>query len=314
MNQDIRKITDGAMMLAIMGAVMLMDRQFAGFLSGTFLYLFPLPMVYYSAKYGFKDSLPVLASLFILLFILGTPQSIFYVGFEGVIGVVYGGSVHAGANNRKILMRTILMSVLLEVTAVLVFAAFFGYDIGAELQEYMDIFEQMSSQTGVNMTAIPGFDSLLKNIFFISIIVTGILEGFITHFFSRLLLKRLKMPLPESVPLWAYFPPKWTGYVGIAGFVAFYASISRPLDNQLYQTIMQGLGIMCIFYLAAYGYIGMIVVLPRKWPSMRHLAVVLALLMLFMAAPLMAIIGFLYITTDIHKNVLQGGKTDAAEN
>ena len=63
-------------MLAILGAVMLLDRQTAGAISGTVLYLFPLPMVFYASKYGWKDSLTVLAALFALLFMLGTPQSV----------------------------------------------------------------------------------------------------------------------------------------------------------------------------------------------------------------------------------------------
>ena len=124
-------------MLAIMGAVMLLDRQTAGTISGTVLYLFPLPMVFY----GWKDLMTVLAALFALLFMLGTPQSVFYVGFEAIIGTVYGAGIYAGTDNKRILIRTILMSVMLEITALFVFAAFFGYDMTAEINEYKTIME-----------------------------------------------------------------------------------------------------------------------------------------------------------------------------
>ena len=72
MNKDIRKITDGAMMVAIIGAVLLLDRQLAGTVSSMVLFLFPLPMVFYSAKYGLKDSWMVLFAVFVLLAMLGT--------------------------------------------------------------------------------------------------------------------------------------------------------------------------------------------------------------------------------------------------
>ncbi len=301
-------------MLAIMGAVMLLDRQTAGTISGTVLYLFPLPMVFYASKYGWKDSLTVLAALFALLFMLGTPQSVFYVGFEAIIGTVYGAGIYAGTDNKRILIRTILMSVMLEITALFVFAAFFGYDMTAEINEYKTIMEGLFQQTGTEMAGSIDMDGLLRNIFLISIVLTGVLEGLITHAVSRFMLKRLHMKMPPSTPLWNYFPPKWSGYLAIVGFAGFYLSLARPLSNELYQNLMQGVGIISMFYLAAFGFIGLLVIVPRVWPSLRFLAAVIAIVLLFTGAPLLALFGFLYITTDLHERVLKGGESDASEN
>ena len=52
MNQNVRKITEGAMMVALIGVFMLIDRQFQGTFSSMFVFLLPLPMVYFGAKYG----------------------------------------------------------------------------------------------------------------------------------------------------------------------------------------------------------------------------------------------------------------------
>jgi len=313
MNQNIRKLTDGAMMLAIIGAVMLLDRQMAGAISGTVLYLFPLPMVFYSSKYGWKDSLVVLAALFALLFMLGTPQSIFYVGMESVIGTVYGSGIYNGTDNKRILIRTILMSVILEISALFVFAAFFGYDVTVEIDEYKTIFENALNTTG-NSAAGIDLDSMIRNIFIVSIVLTGVLEGLITHFFSRVMLKRLHMKMPPSTKLWEYFPPKWSGYLGMLGFAAFYWSVAKPLDVELYQNLLQGFGMIALFYLAAYGFIGVLVVVPRVWPFTRKWIGIVAVLLLLVSAPFLAIFGFLYITTDIHERVLKGGATNASES
>ena len=301
-------------MLAILGAVMLLDRQTAGAISGTVLYLFPLPMVFYASKYGWKDSLTVLAALFALLFMLGTPQSVFYVGFEAVIGTVYGAGIHAGTDNKRILIRTILMSVLLEITALFVFAAFFGYDITTEINEYKNIVSGLFQETGTELSGSVDLDGLLRNIFLISIVLTGVLEGLITHAVSRIMLKRMHMKMPPSTPLWNYYPPKWSGYLAIVGFAGFYLSLARPLSNELYQNLMQGAGIISMFYLAVFGFIGLLVIVPRVWPSLRILAAVIAIVLLFTGAPLLALFGFLYITTDLHERVLKGGKSDASEN
>ena len=56
MNNNVRRLTDGAMMLAIIGALLLINRQTAGIIETTFLFILPLPMVFYSARYGLKSS------------------------------------------------------------------------------------------------------------------------------------------------------------------------------------------------------------------------------------------------------------------
>ena len=55
MNNNVRKLTDGAMMCAIVGVVLLINRQLGGLFQDMFLFLFPIPMVFYSAKYGWKE-------------------------------------------------------------------------------------------------------------------------------------------------------------------------------------------------------------------------------------------------------------------
>ena len=109
MNNNVRKLTDGAMMLAIIGALLLINRQTAGLLESSFLFLLPLPMVFYSAKYGMKSSLPVIASTMLLCVILGTPQTIFYVGAEACIGTYYGNGINKQIESSKLLITTMVL-------------------------------------------------------------------------------------------------------------------------------------------------------------------------------------------------------------
>ncbi|MBO7703558.1 MAG: DUF2232 domain-containing protein [Solobacterium sp.] len=95
MNNNVRKLTDGAMMCAIVGVVLLINRQLGGLFQDMFLFLFPIPMVFYSAKYGWKDSIVVFIAMCLLGFILGGVVTLFYVGSESLIGLVYGGGIYA---------------------------------------------------------------------------------------------------------------------------------------------------------------------------------------------------------------------------
>ena len=57
MNNSVRKITDGAMMVALIGLFLFINRQLAGLLDLYAAWLVPLPMVMYAVKYGWKSAL-----------------------------------------------------------------------------------------------------------------------------------------------------------------------------------------------------------------------------------------------------------------
>lgn len=314
MNRDIRKITDGAMMIAIVGAVMLMDRQLAGTISSMVLFLFPLPMVFYAAKYGLRASGMVLGALLALVFILGTPQSIFFVGCESIIGTVYGAGVHNGTENRKIVLRTLVLGGITELLAMVVFASLFGYDMTSEIAEYTAAIDQLSAQTEFTLPVSFTDPAALRNLFVMSAILTGVLEGLVTHLVSRLMLKRLRFPLPKSTPIAEYYPPKWTGYLAFAALCVYYYTLLRPLSENVYQTAVQAAGTIGLLYLLGYGIVAVLIFVPRRFPKVSRLALFLILIFaMFLGSLFLAVTGFLYITTDIHERICKGG-VYASEN
>lgn len=300
-------------MIAIVGAVLLMDRQLAGTLSSMLLFLFPLPMVFYSAKYGLRSSGMVLGALLALVFILGTPQSIFFVGCESVIGTIYGSGIHNGTDNRRILLRTLVLAGLVELLAMVVFASFFGYDITQEITQYTSMIEQISAQTEFTLPASFTNPASLRNLFVISAIFTGVLEGIITHLVSRLMLKRLRFPLPKSTPIDQYYPPKWSGYIAFAALCAYYYSMIRPFDGEVYQTAAQAVGTVGLIYLLIYGVLAVLILLPRRYPVLRKWTVLMVILLFFTMPMALAVAGFLYITTDLHERICKGGDDYVSE-
>lgn len=312
MNRDVRKITDGAMMAAIVGVMLLINRQTAGLIETSFVWVMPLPMVFYSAKYGLKDSWIVFVSVLLLTFILGTPQTIFYVMSEMIIGVTYGSGIHDRTSGRKLVIRTMLLAVIADILSMLVFASFFGYDLTSEVNEYTDIMKQAYESMG---TAIPeSFDlkGMIETVVVVSVVVSGVMEGFVTHILSRLMLKRLRIYVEPMTPISDYYPAKWSGYVGIIGLVLFYYTSYNPFENDMVQRIVQGFSIACVFYLVMIGFIAVMLYLRIRF-QMKGFAVVIALILSFLMSLVVAVIGFMYITTDFHERLVGGDFSNAAK-
>ena len=78
MNKKSLKITTGAMVTAIFGVMLLLNRQTGGLFGDIFVFLYPIPMVAYGAQYGIKSALPVLAAMSLLSFLFGNVWGIFY--------------------------------------------------------------------------------------------------------------------------------------------------------------------------------------------------------------------------------------------
>lgn len=304
MNGNVRKITDGAMMIAIVGLALVLDRQTAGLIYGLMSFLMPLPMIFYSVKYGAKSSWPVFAAMVLLAFMLESLPGMFLIGGECLIGLIYGSGIHAKQDSRRTLIQTMFAAVIYDLCTMVIFADFFGYDIKAEMEAYRSVMNTVFTQTGVDVFANVNVESYLMTIFIVAAIVTGILEAYVVHVLGRMMLRRLRIPVPPAVPLYDYYPPKWTGYVGILGFICYYSAARIAPDNQVLQSAMQGIGMGLILYLAFFGMFGMLLGMRLRFPRSRLAPVIAVLFMLFIAMSLMALFGFLYITTDMHERMM----------
>lgn len=308
MKNDVRKLTDGAMMTAIMGVVLLIDRQTAGLLSGTVLFLFPLPMVFFGAKYGWKNSWMVYACMMILAVILSTPATAILVAAEGLIGMIYGCGIYDHVDTKKLVLRTIIAAVLTEVLTTMVFAEFFGYDIMAEAREMETMFTEMSSSMNAQLPANMDIEQTILVILMLSVILTGVLDGLVLHLFSRLLFKRLNIHVQASTPLAAYVPPKWSGYAAILATVGFYYAFSQPISNDVLKMALEGIGMCGNMYLAFYGMVAAVMFINMHTKMGVFLSFLLAFLLFIATSGIaIALLGFLYITTDMHHRMMLGG-------
>ena len=122
------------------------------------------------------------------------------------------------------------------------------------------------------------------------------------------MLNRLRIHIEPIRPLIEYFPPVWSGYVGIACLVVYGITVYRPLENVWLNNVLQATGIMGMMYLAFFGYIALTFVLRYMVHMSKGIAVIVSLVLFMMASLPMAVFGFLYITTDYHRIVVSGGR------
>ena len=305
MNRNVRRITDGAMMAAIVGVMLVIDRQTGGLLESVLLFAFPLPMVFFAAKYGWKQSLAELAAITFLSFIISTPQTMFYVFTEMIIGLIYGAGIHDRKPSGRLVLITILLSVFVNLVTTVIAAEFFGYDITEEINLYMQSISQLQQEAGISLP-FSDVRSFLMNVLVVSTVLMGVMQGIVTHLLSRLMLKRLRIYMEPLKPLIEYFPPKWSGYLGIACVVMYSVSVYRPLDNTVLNNIMQSVGISGMMYLAFFGYIALTFVMRYLGHLSKGISVLVSVILLFMFSLPMAVFGFLYITTDYHDRIIHG--------
>ena len=310
MNNNVRKITDGAMMCAIVGVLLLINRQFAGFFEESFLFLFPLPMVFYAAKYGFKNSWLTFTGIVLLTIIIGTPQTLFYVASESLIGMVYGGGVHKGTDMRKLVILTMIISVLANVFSAIIYAKFFGYDLVQEVTEIQAMLTSTFQNAGVAMPTNINMTNFLFTALVVSVILTGILQAFVTHILARTLLHRLHFKVEPATPTYKYFPTVWSGYLAFALVCIFFYVTARPLANEVLQNSLVGFGMCGVLYLTFYGMIALLVYAAVKMPKFRLLALLFSFFLMFSLPMVLITLGFLSITTDWHKRLLEE-KTNA---
>lgn len=305
MNQNVRKITEGAMMVALYGIVLLLNRQLAGTIEFYFMFVLPIPLVVYSARYGLRNSLIVCASVFFLAFMVALPQTYFYIVTSLFVGIIYGSLVRKKVKNGLLIAVTMSVAVLFNVLTTLVFASFFGFDIQTDIVMMRDMMNQVFSMMG---TSEANLSIDVGNIILVCIvlgpILTGIMEGLLVHMLSNILLKRLKIEVRPFRPLVEWVVPKWTGYVAFIAFSSGFLLSYVKIDETT-QIIVLVAMIAAILYLLVFGYIASVVFGMVEYKKNIGLIVILACLLLStIVIPFLCVIGFFYISADLRERLL----------
>lgn len=238
MKSNVRRITDGAVISAIMGLLIVLDGNSGLLLDGLLFWIIPLPILVYTVKYDFKSGLMVSVAVTILAFILSVPHVAILVGFSNLIGLAYGFGVNKHLKNSMIITITFLVTLLYYVLSMQVFAAFFGYDAIAELNSMIEFFSSIIGDNYTDPVAIlkvinPFFRMLITFPLFLPAVIS-ILQTIITNMVAKIILKRLKLAELVSGNLFNLKLSKRSGLILIGILIlsiVYTLSMSSAFDN-----------------------------------------------------------------------------------
>lgn len=273
MKHNVRKITLGAMMVAIISLFLVINLQTAGLLEVYMIWILPLPIIFYYVQYGFKASLSVVASAVLLSFMLGSWITVFYTLTALLVGLVYGYGVYHQKDNAFLVVSTTIVSAISLFIEMYALAALFGYNLVAETQEIINLLKSMDG------LVIPNdLESLVYAIYPIALILMAFLQSLVTHLFALYLLKRLKIKTRKMKDLSTYRLPLWAGVLTLLGL--FSAGLLALIDEvSLRQYAMMAITLSTVVLIIdAY----IVIILYARQKKLRWLPLVSSLSLLFL--------------------------------
>lgn len=315
MNQKTQKITFGAMITALFTILLLIDRQTGSMFQGALIFILPIPMVAYGARYGLRSSLAVWIASTLMAVFFSLPTTLIYSSCMAFIGMILGSRIHDKKDMTRTLLLVMLLSIIVELVNVLLLLAvisgttldqdvlemqtimtealnsaqkFAGAGASAQAAAQMDVFQQMLT---------PDF---LKRILIISVAFTGAVQGFIIYELSLLILRRLHVAVPQPKPIIEYYPPRWLGVLSILAFFAYNYTFAKPLENAILQSLLQIIGIVGYIILMCFGAIAISLLIRLFLTRAKVLNGLLTALSIFVMPQILLILGIFYISGSLH--------------
>ncbi|MBO7677922.1 MAG: DUF2232 domain-containing protein [Erysipelotrichaceae bacterium] len=305
MNQT-KKITQGAMMLAIMGALIIIDRMTGYFFDYFIVLIVPMIIILYSSMNTLKDGMILSVGIMIIAFLLGNFQFTYliYVPVGIFTGIAYAYGVSKNLDKRSLMIIAVVTYVIGEVVATFVVYPLLGFPVAEMLEQYRIALNEASGIAGINYSEIfsmAGFDfvKMIGIVYVISIILTGAMEGFLIHILSVAFLKRFKIKDLGRTNIWEVKENPPLAYISLLASSLIY--VTRYTDNEvLYYvcTIASIFGTIVLFY---YGYIFLI--LFGSMVLRRNIGAFAILIAFFIPSLIIVIIilGFLYASGPLRK-------------
>jgi uncharacterized protein YybS (DUF2232 family) len=293
-HKTVRMITEGAMMLALTGVFLLINRATGAVLDAFLAFVMPLPAIFYIAKYGFKQGLVLSVAMALLGLMLASPTSLFYLITAIVVGLAYGTGIHRDKDNLWLILVTTVLTAISFFIEMVILANLFGYDFRLEAGLVV------KSLNDAGITGLPAnIETLILSIYPVVMGFTALLQSILTHIFAVLLLSRLKIKPRKMKALNELQLPMPLAIVLAAGL---FANTLLPLFNtEVAQIILTNITLVSMIAFAAQGYL--FVLLISKIIGKPVLSLLAALI--FMVLPFVgAGIGLFDRFTDLRKRVL----------
>lgn len=259
MKNDTRKITEGAMMVAIVGLMLFINRQLAGMIEYVMYWILTFPILIYTAKYGVKNAMVPSVCMLILSFMLSVPTTIFYMFSCIVTGMVYGGGIRKEWKNGTLMFWTFLFTLFSYLITFVLFASIFGYDPSEDVEIANMLLSMFHLDVGFNIAKVISIISIL------STLLMSILQTMCIHMLGNVMLKRFKIKVRPMKPLYELKVPKIIGFIIIVIWLLFYMQNVIKLNQELLNVLF-ACYLCAMVFAIGYGVLALmwLIVLLRK--------------------------------------------------
>ncbi len=312
MNQKTQKITFGAMIIALFAILLIVDRQTGSMLQGLLIFVLPIPMVAYGARYGLASSLAVWAGAVLMAVFFSTPTSLVYAAVQGFIGMILGSRIYQKKDMTRTLLLVMLLSILSELVNLVLLAALSGTSLQQDvlemqtmMQQAMETAQKMAGANAQNAAAESMLQQMLgehflRRILLVATAFGGAVQGFIIYELSLLILRRLHVAVPQPKPLLDYYPPKLLGLLSFLAFLGYNYSFVSPNENELMVSILQIVGIVGYIILMCFGAVAMSFLLRIFLTRTKLMNGILTALSIFLLPQVLLFLGLFYMTGSLH--------------
>lgn len=323
MNQKTLRITYGAMLIAIFGVIMLLNRQTGGLFDSVTLFILPIPIVAYAVKYGGKASLAVFFCMVVVAIWFGSLTSTFYGISAALIGLVYGTCLYRKVDMTKTVILVVVLTIAVELVDMVILAQLSGIGLDQDIQEMQRMFNEIAAQSGMTFPESILEEGSLMRLMLVSIAFAGALEGFVICGLTVVILRKLRIPVQRMSPITDIYPPKWTGLAAAAAWLWYSATVTqqsaisqglvdstadtllnRCVQNDLALSITQVVGMIGYLYLLIFGIIALSMIITKYLTRNKLLIVLFVFAAIFMLVMVVMIIGVLYISGSLHDRLL----------
>lgn len=297
------------MLLAIIGALMLLDRQFSYFFDVYIVMIIPVVIIIYSAMHDIKDGAILSVCLLIITFIIGSSSFNYlcYVPLGIIVGLGYSFFLKKNYSKQVLLLASIVLYTIGEIIVAFVLMPIFGIDLAAQINQLKDAFISSSSTLGMDLSLID-LNVILPLAIVLSTIFMGILEGFLTHVVTLMLLKKFKLKDIDNKSIVPLEPGTKLTYICI--ILVFLMMLSNRyltnfISSETIKYILLSAGMIGFMILCYFGYIYLIIYFRIRFQKNMALYVILGTFLFFpLSLFVLMIVGFLYGSGPLKKYII----------
>lgn len=240
-----RKLTEGAMMVALVGLMLFVNLQLGGMPEALMYWVLTFPILIYTAKYGIRNGLIAAFSTTLLSFMISSPTTIFYLFSCNVCGLFYGEGIRKKWKNGILYIGTAVFTFLSYLVTTIFFASLFGYEPKDDIEMISYFLSLFHFGQDLNMVKLTGMIILL------STILLSAMQALCIHLFAHILLMRLKIETRKIKTIFEIHLPSYVGLMIFFIWVLYFMRNVIKLNQEVLGALVFLYGIakvLAIFY------------------------------------------------------------------